>query len=1438
MTRRVLVFLIIIYSFFNINAYGSHLKGGSITYECVKDSSFIFKLALYTDCASFFPSTFNLKIKPTNGGVTQTVPVTLDFGAQISWNMNNPCLVLPSNCIHEFVYSSNVITLNSAIGGYDVFFQECCWGGGIDNFIQSSTFGYSLFAQIPDPGQYLCNSSPSISNFIPFVTCINENINTNIQVLDPDGDSIVFSLCNSFQDNPSNPPFQNAPYQTPYSGSYPLSSSPAISINPNTGFISGVPNLLGSWNYKICMEEYRNGILIGNYSDEIILEVVTCQILSSLNVDAGNDTAICYGDSIQLNASVLYPNVIVNWTPSNLVSDSTIANPIAFPIKTTEFILSVSDSFGNCSGTDTIIITVDSFNNLSVSPDTTICYNDGINIIATGADTYLWDSSSSLSCLQCYNPYAKPQVNTTYYVTGIKNGGCAKYDSVSITLHNPINLNAGNDTSMCYGDTVQLHVSGANSYLWNQNSFLSCLPCSNPSAFPINSMEFIVTGFDTIGCSEKDTVLLNVHSQIKVFTGPDMNLCFGDTVQLSGIKIGSNVELSWLPDSSLSDYLISNPLAFPKETKSYILVGLDTVTGCEVFDTIKIIVDSFNIFGVSSDTSICPNSFASLNAYGAVSYTWQSNPTLSCFNCANPIASPILSNMYYVEGISNQGCSKTDSVFVSIIDTVNVQTIDDTVMCFGDTIQIGLKSIHQNSTFKWSPGLFLSDSLIMSPKVFPSKTTQFTIEVIDLNSGCSYFDTLLITVDSFLNLQTSSDTTICNGDIAYLNASGGISYSWSPSSSLSCFNCPDPIASPNQTTIYTLFSTNYLGCVKSDSIKVSILSVEILSSAQTICNGDTVSLQSNSTSGNLTYSWLPNSFISNPQIPNPFVYPLSTTTYTLTVYDTVLNCQTTDSITIDVNILPSLILSNDSTICAGDSVILNVSGAIIFNWEYDTTLSCLTCSNPIAKPLANTVYFVEGTDQNGCSNVDSVKISLYQNIASIQPGLDTICKGDTILFNVTGSNSYIWTPTTSLSCSNCPDPLAYPNNNTIYSILVSDANGCYYFLNADVTVIQQQQVLILPEDTTICLGDSIQLNVNQGSSNSISWNPITNLSCANCYNPIAFPDTNTRYFVQVTNTMGCIDTGSILILTDTLSVIEGNVSNHVGNSLINTKVYLIKYNAVDSSLKALDSTYTDSLGYYTFQTNESVVYIKVAPDSASYPNDMPTYFDSSLTFQNASSIVTVDCDTFDVSFSSLFGTNPGGPGFIGGFISQGAGKMNGLGDPIVGLTVFLVNQSGIPVDVSKTNSNGYFSFTNLPIDSFYLIVDKPNILNDNPPGLWLTKDEKRKDSLDFRLNSKRLILINSPNGILYNGDKQYIFIYPNPNDGQFTLEIRLPNMIGEECRIEIYSSIGKVIFIDNILILSNRTIQPLFLKTSPSGIYFINLYKDNLLISSDKWIKN
>lgn len=290
----------------------THIIGGEIYYDRISGDDYRVTLKVYRDCfngqAPFdgLPLS-NQSIVPAiltiyNSG---TLFGTFNLGAPVVTNippsLNNPCVQPPGGiCVEEGVYTAT-ITLPPATGGYELIYQRCCRNHSIINLVTPGSQGATYFTHIPGPESIQTNNSPRFNNFPPIFICNNLNFSFDHSATDPDGDQLYYSLCPPFQGlDPScpslstsgcateaaPPPYLNVQYTGSYDGSNPMSASPAFTIHPLTGLLTGKPNLLGQFVVGVCVQEFRNGTLINTHYRDFQFNVVPCIVsVSSVFAD-------------------------------------------------------------------------------------------------------------------------------------------------------------------------------------------------------------------------------------------------------------------------------------------------------------------------------------------------------------------------------------------------------------------------------------------------------------------------------------------------------------------------------------------------------------------------------------------------------------------------------------------------------------------------------------------------------------------------------------------------------------------------------------------------------------------------------------------------------------------------------------------------------------------------------------------------------------------------------------------------------------------------------------------------------------------------------------------------------------------------------------------------------------------------------------------------
>lgn len=403
-------------------------------------------------------------------------------------------------------------------------------------------------------------------------------------------------------------------------------------------------------------------------------------------------------------------------------------------------------------------------------------------------------------------------------------------------------------------------------------------------------------------------------------------------------------------------------------------------------------------------------------------------------------------------------CYVSDTVFFEVIigDFIGGVVTPPSPICPGDTFEF---EAYGGAFYDWSPSIFLSDSTIYNPLAIIDQTTDFMVIISDT---CG-IDTVLVTLEVYIDSNTiSNDTSICIGNSVDLFATGGISYSWSPITSMINQNTSTPSVTPLVTTLYNVEIETLNGCFLEDSVLVEVNDtppIPIIDDSVSVCIGDTIEIE---VSGAESYSWSPNINIDTIYGPNVVISPINDIYY---YCDFTNSCGTVrDSILIIV-VEPSITAWNDTIICLGETANLSATGAESYLWSPSTSLNSSYLPQVLASPSSPTMYFVIGTDQFGCTSYDSVFVDLFP-VPFIQTNPDVQAfYGDDIQLYATSTTSgdYIWSPSEYLSCVVCDNPIANPEQNFFYVVSYTDENGCSA---SDSVYIYYNPVIYVPNTFT------------------------------------------------------------------------------------------------------------------------------------------------------------------------------------------------------------------------------------------------------------------------------------------------------------------------------------------------------------------------------------
>ena len=223
---------------------------------------------------------------------------------------------------------------------------------------------------------------------------------------------------------------------------------------------------------------------------------------------------------------------------------------------------------------------------------------------------------------------------------------------------------------------------------------------------------------------------------------------------------------------------------------------------------------------------------------------------------------------------------------------------------------------------------------------------------------------------------------------------------------------------------------------------------------------------------------------------------------------------------------------NDTIICSGSNLIFRPSGAEQYNWRPAATLSCISCSNPVATPTLATTYFVTGTNSYGCFSSDSIRISLkFPSQINIR-GKDTICIGESTQLFASPAERYQWSPATDISNTAIANPVVKPLTTTTYTVRAGDSLNCFSDTKSITVKVFPIPVINISDSVKeVSAGNTVQLRTTGSSDiNSWRWSPATWLSCNNCPEPFISPKNNVTYHLLVSNAGHCTASDEVRVI--------------------------------------------------------------------------------------------------------------------------------------------------------------------------------------------------------------------------------------------------------------------------------------------------------------------
>ncbi|MBS1781410.1 MAG: gliding motility-associated C-terminal domain-containing protein [Bacteroidetes bacterium] len=834
----------------------------------------------------------------------------------------------------------------------------------------------------------------------------------------------------------------------------------------------------------------------------------------------------CYGDNngtASANVTGGTPGYTYSWSTT-----PTQTTQAAHNLAAGNYIVTVTDAKG-CVDTALATITQPTLLNGYISSYQNVSCNGANNGTATVAAnggtapyTYSWSTTPA---------------QTTATITGLATGtytatvtdahGCTDTAIVVITEPNVLvatmgtvtnpNCNNGN------GSATVVVTGGTPSYTYSWNT----TPVQTTSTATLSGNgTYIVTVTDSHGCT--DTAMATI-TQPALLTA-----AITSTTNVSCYN-GSNGAATVLANGGTPGYTYSwnTTPAQTTATATGLTAGTKTVTvtdskGCTYQVSATITQPTALIASTSSTNNVDCNGnktgAATVSVNGGTpgyTYTWNTVPAQT-----TSAATGLGAGYYIVTVLDAHGCS--DTATATITQPTALAAIPTTVDvgCFGgNTGHAGVTVSGGTPTYTYSWNT--------TPAQTTATTTglpagSYTVVVTDKN-GCRDTAVSIIGQPSKLMVSIDSSNNVkCydgNDGSAIASASGGAApyaYNWNTSPAQK-----NALATTLPAGKYMVTVTDKNGCINSDTVTISqpapfIATAQALSKTCIGSAGGEVEGYATGGVSPYTYTWN-----TTPVQTGTNATGLGAGSYTLTIKDA-NGCVA--SATTDIFNFPAmqLDLTPSSNLCQDKDFQLYVSGGNSYVWNDSSTLSCGSCSSPVAHPKITTTYQVIATDTNGCRDTGAVTLSIITRQDITKGPNQDICDGSSAQLHAAGGISYEWSPAGSLNNASIPDPVTSIHESTTFRVIIKE-NECFTDTLYQTINVHPMPTIDLGPDRKVSPGTPIQLHAAVTNANNIKWTPATYLSCDDCIDPVATLDKTMRYNAKVTNEAGCTAEDDILL---------------------------------------------------------------------------------------------------------------------------------------------------------------------------------------------------------------------------------------------------------------------------------------------------------------------
>jgi len=793
--KRFLVAIVVLLSFSG-TVYAAHIKGGFFTYQYLGPGSngnlkYRITLTMYMAGAGEAPNpcvpstgqlTNPINFSIFNSGTNQlfqTAEVSITNQYILSKTYDEPCISGDQRTCYYYivVYDLASIELPSTPNGYTIAYQRCCRIDGIINVISSGDIGNTFTIQIPGSNIGLnaqTNSSPVFLINDTAVVCKGSYFEYSFKVSDTNTeDSLSYEFCNAFSGGGRG------------TGNGPTSTAPDPATNPPYSSIPYASPFNGSQPMGTGVTIDPKTGMISGIAPDMLGQFVVCVCVSEWR----------QGVRIAVTRKELHIEVkSCDPLKAKLAPKSAFCD---------DFIVNFKNDVSNPPGTEFLWIFGDpSTGSLDTSRDETPFHR------YLTAGVYTVKLKVSLAGGLCADSATfQAKVFPGFFPGFTAVGGC---------FVSPFQ----------FTDTTKATFGTPGKWRWDFGDVTTLADTSrsrNPSwTYPsagVKNVTLIVES--TVGCID------TIQIPVTVFDKPPITLAFKDTLicvpDVLTLNATGRGVFSWTPLTNIINANSGTPTVNPTTTTKY-FVRLDD-NGCVNNDSVNVRVVRNVTLQVMGDTTICRTDSVRLTAItDGLAFTWSPAATIKNPNVLNAIATPVAVTTPYQLEARIGSCIAVDEVVITTVPYPVANAGPPQTICFNTSAQ--LNGSHDGSSFFWTPASYLNDPTSLTPIASPPRTTKYILSSLD-TKGCPKpgRDSIIVTILPRVRAFAGRDTLVVIGQPLQFNGTGGVHYTWSPSTGLNRTDVFNPVGvynSGNDSVKYKLVVTDAAGCADSAFVKVTV----------------------------------------------------------------------------------------------------------------------------------------------------------------------------------------------------------------------------------------------------------------------------------------------------------------------------------------------------------------------------------------------------------------------------------------------------------------------------------------------------------------------------------------------------------------------------------------------------------------------------------------